>query len=400
MKKITILGSTGSIGRQTLAVIRKNLQTYQVIALVAGKNISLLTKQCQEFKPTYAAVLDKNLAEILRKNFKELKLKTEVFFGIKNFCKLAALNEIDQVMSAIVGFAGLLPTLSAIRAGKTILLANKESLITCGKLFINEAKIHNARLLPVDSEHNAIFQSLPFVLQSSLYNMNLKLHGINSIILTGSGGPFRTLPLKKLSSVTANQAFKHPNWLMGKKNSIDSATMMNKGFEYIGACFLFNANINQVEILIHPESIIHSMVRYCDGSILAQLSETNMEIPIAHAMAWPNRISTKLLPLDFTKISSLNFEKPDFKRYPCLKIALNAYLYGQSAIISLNAANEIAVESFIKNKIKFTDIAIIISNILNTINFKEPSTIEEIIEIDLIIRKKTIEIVNQLNKSY
>lgn len=322
MKQLTILGSTGSIGCSTLDVVRHNPEHFRVVALVAGKNVARMVEQCLEFSPRYAVMDDEASAKLLKTMLQQQGSRTEVLSGQQAACDMAALEDVDQVMAAIVGAAGLLPTLAAIRAGKTILLANKESLVTCGRLFMDAVKQSKAQLLPVDSEHNAIFQSLPQPIQHNLGYADLEQNGVVSILLTGSGGPFRETPLRDLATMTPDQACRHPNWSMGRKISVDSATMMNKGLEYIEARWLFNASASQMEVLIHPQSVIHSMVRYQDGSVLAQLGEPDMRTPIAHTMAWPNRVNSGVKPLDFCKLSALTFAAPDYDRYPCLKLSL------------------------------------------------------------------------------
>ena len=387
MKNITILGSTGSIGCSTLAVIRQNPDLFKAFALTGGQNVGKMTEQCLEFRPNYVAMADEEAAQQLRKNLVDLKLNIEVFHGQQAICDLAELTEVDMVMAAIVGAAGLKPTLAAIKKGKRILLANKESLVTCGHLFMQAVKQYGAQLLPVDSEHNAIFQSLPSEVQQNLGFANLADYGITKIVLTGSGGPFRDLPLNQLTTVTPEQAVAHPNWSMGKKISVDSATMMNKGLEYIEARWLFNASEEEMEIIIHPQSIIHSMVRYQDGSVIAELGMPDMCTPIAYAMSYPARISSSVPALDFTQISSLTFSQPDFNRYPCLKLAIDAFNQGQAATTALNAANEMAVAAFLQNKIGFMDIAKQVATVLETLDFPEPTTIEDVFAIDLWARQ-------------
>ena len=387
MKNITILGSTGSIGCSTLAVIRQNPDLFKAIALTGGQNVGKMTEQCLEFRPNYVAMADEEAAQQLKNNLVDLKLNIEVFHGQQAICDLAELTEVDMVMAAIVGAAGLKPTLAAIKKGKRILLANKESLVTCGHLFMQAVKQYGAQLLPVDSEHNAIFQSLPSEVQQNLGFANLADYGITKIVLTGSGGPFRDLPLNQLTTVTPEQAVAHPNWSMGKKISVDSATMMNKGLEYIEARWLFNASEEEMEIIIHPQSIIHSMVRYQDGSVIAELGIPDMCTPIAYAMSYPDRIASSVPALDFTQISSLTFSQPDFNRYPCLKLAIEAFNQGQAATTALNAANEMAVAAFLQNKIGFMDIAKQVATVLETLDFPEPTTIEDVFAIDLWARQ-------------
>lgn len=389
MKNITILGSTGSIGCSTLAVIRKNPTLFKTYALVGGKNVTKMTQQCQEFKPKYVAMTDDQAAQQLKANLLNLKLDIEILSGEQAICDLAQLPEVDQVMAAIVGAAGLKPTLAAIEKGKHILLANKEALVTCGHLFMLAVKHYGAKLLPVDSEHNAIFQSLPTAVQHDLGFANLADHGITKIVLTGSGGPFRDFSVSQLATVTPEQAVAHPNWSMGKKISVDSATMMNKGLEYIETRWLFNASPYEMEIIIHPQSIIHSMVRYQDGSVIAELGVPDMCTPIAYAMSYPKRINSIVPPLDFTKISALSFSEPDFNRYPCLKLAIDASNQGQAATTALNAANEMAVEAFLQNRIGFMDIAKHVAAVLDKLNLPEPTTIEDVFSIDKWAREQS-----------
>lgn len=397
MKRLTLLGSTGSIGTSTLEVVAANLDRYHVTALVAFQNVARMVEQCYQFQPRYAAMSDQAAAQALRERLKALNIHTEVFSGIQAACELAVLDEVDQVMAAIVGASGLQPIFAAIRAGKTVLLANKESLVICGRLFMEAVRHYKAQLLPVDSEHNAIFQSLPASIQHQLGYANLKENGIESILLTGSGGPFRETPLADLASMSPGQACAHPNWSMGRKISVDSATMMNKGLEYIEARWLFNATATQMEVLLHPQSVIHSMVRYCDGSVLAQLGSPDMRTPIAHSMAWPARIRAGVMPLDFTRMKALMFSEPDYERYPCLKLAIDACLAGQAATIALNAANEVAVASFLHHQIRFTDIAAINSEMLASLSFQEPDSIEDVMEIDMLSRIRVNELLPRFN---
>ncbi|QCI17062.1 1-deoxy-D-xylulose-5-phosphate reductoisomerase [Buchnera aphidicola (Aphis helianthi)] len=389
MKKITILGSTGSIGISTISIIKKHPNLFKIVALVANKNFSMMLKQCEFFSPDWVAMKNERSANILRIKLKEKKIKTQVLSGIKEICALASLEDNDVVVSAIVGMAGLMPTLSAIYAGKTILLANKESLITCGHIFMNAVSFHDAKIIPIDSEHNAIFQVLPKRLQKNLGKVNLKENGIKSIILTGSGGPLYNLKKENLPFVKPEQTFMHPNWSMGKKISVDSATMINKGLEYAEARWLFNASDSEINILIHPQSIIHSMVEYIDGSVLAQLSIPDMKVAISYAMSFPNRIASGSDFLNFKKLKYLNFFEPDFIQFPCLKLAIDAFSNGQSAMTVLNAANEISVSAFLHSKIQFNKIYEINSDILISSSFLEPTSVEEILEIDKKTRIKT-----------
>ncbi|BBV67505.1 1-deoxy-D-xylulose-5-phosphate reductoisomerase [Kluyvera ascorbata] len=387
MKQLTVLGSTGSIGCNTLDVVRHNRERFAVTALVAGKNVERMVEQCLEFTPRYAVMDDAKSADAVRTALREHGSRTEVLCGQQAACDVAALDEVNQVMAAIVGAAGLLPTLSAIRAGKSILLANKESLVTCGRLFLEAVKQHNAQLLPVDSEHNAIFQSLPQSFQSDLGYADLEQHGVSSILLTGSGGPFRETPISELGAMTPDQACRHPNWSMGRKISVDSATMMNKGLEYIEARWLFNASAKQMEVLIHPQSVIHSMVRYQDGSVLAQLGEPDMRTPIANTMAWPHRVVSGAKPLDFCKMGALSFSEPDYARYPCLKLAMEAFEQGQAATTALNAANEVSVAAFLDGQIRFTDIANVNMAVLDSLDPGEPQSVDAVLAIDAMARE-------------
>ncbi|POP41626.1 1-deoxy-D-xylulose-5-phosphate reductoisomerase [Superficieibacter electus] len=382
MKQLTVLGSTGSIGCSTLDVVRHNPDVFSVTALVAGKNVERMAHQCLEFSPRYAVMDDEQSAQSLKAILREHGSRTGVLSGQQAASDMASLNEVDQVMAAIVGAAGLVPTLAAIRAGKTVLLANKESLVTCGRLFMDAVKQSNAQLLPVDSEHNAIFQSLPETIQHNLGYADLEQNGVSSILLTGSGGPFRETAIAELASMTPDQACRHPNWSMGRKISVDSATMMNKGLEYIEARWLFNASALQMEVLIHPQSVIHSMVRYRDGSVLAQLGEPDMRTPIAHTMGWPARIASGVKPLDFCKLSQLTFAAPDYDRYPCLRLAMDAFEQGQALTTALNAANEIAVAAFLASQIRFTDIAALNLAVLEQVDTQEPQSIEDVLAVD------------------
>ena len=387
MKKLVILGSTGSIGTSTLSVVEHNPEHYQVFALVGGKNVELMAAQCAQFRPKFAALEHSQSAQQLAERLKAEQIPTEVLAGQHAICELSAHPEVDMVMAAIVGAAGLLPTLSAVKAGKQVLLANKESLVTCGQLFIDEARKSGAKLLPVDSEHNAIFQSLPPEAQAKVGFCPLAELGVSKIILTGSGGPFRTKALDEFSAITPAQAVAHPNWSMGKKISVDSATMMNKGLEYIEARWLFNASADEMEIIIHPQSIIHSMVRYIDGSVIAQMGNPDMRTPIAHTMAYPNRINAGVAPLDFFKLRELTFIEPDFARYPNLKLAIDAFAEGQYATTAMNAANEIAVEAFLNEQIRFTDIVSVNRTVVENIAPIQVREIADVLHIDKLARE-------------
>ncbi|WP_312269879.1 1-deoxy-D-xylulose-5-phosphate reductoisomerase [Pseudescherichia sp.] len=396
MKQLTLLGSTGSIGCSTLDVVRHNPDRFAVTALVAGKNVARMAEQCLEFTPRYAVMDDAACARELNEILTQHGSRTEVLSGQQAACDMAALDEVDQVMAAIVGAAGLLPTLAAIHAGKRVLLANKESLVTCGRLFMEAVKESGAQLLPVDSEHNAIFQSLPQPFQRNLGYADLEQNGVASILLTGSGGPFRETPLSELAAMTPDQACRHPNWSMGRKISVDSATMMNKGLEYIEARWLFNASARQMEVLIHPQSVIHSMVRYQDGSVLAQLGEPDMRTPIAHTMAWPDRVSSGVKALDFCSLGTLSFAAPDYDRYPCLKLAMEAFEQGQAATTALNAANEVTVAAFLASRIRFTDIAALNLSVLERMDLREPQSIEDVLAVDALARETALKQVSHL----
>ncbi|WP_426785426.1 1-deoxy-D-xylulose-5-phosphate reductoisomerase [Rahnella variigena] len=388
MKQMTILGSTGSVGTSTLSVVRSNPDDFTVKALVAGRNVDVMAQQCLEFQPAYASMADEASARALRAILAEQGCRTEVLSGQDAAIELAALDDVDQVMSAIVGAAGLLPTLAAVRAGKQVLLANKESLVTCGRIFMDAVRQSQSQLLPIDSEHNAIFQSLPEAVQKQLGFASLKEHGISRIILTGSGEPFRELPFNQFSDVTPDQACAHPNWSMGRKISVDSATMMNKGLEYIEARWLFNASAAEMEVIIHPQSVIHSMVRYCDGSVLAQLGSPDMRTPIAHAMAYPQRVKTEVEALDFCKMGAMTFGAPDYARYPCLQLAIEASNTGQAATTALNAANEISVAAFLNGELRFTDIASLNREVMEQLVSAEPDSVEEVLHIDALARAR------------
>ena len=381
-QNIVILGSTGSIGKSTLSVIENNLQKYHAFALIGGKNVEAMFEQCIKFRPHFAALDDVNAAKILREKLIAHHIPTEVLAGQRAICELAAHPDADQIMASIVGAAGLLPTLSAVKAGKRVLLANKESLVTCGQLFIDAVKNYGAKLLPVDSEHNAIFQSLPPEAQEKIGFCPLSELGVSKIILTGSGGPFRYTPLEQFTNITPEQAVAHPNWSMGKKISVDSATMMNKGLEYIEARWLFNASAEEMEVIIHPQSIIHSMVRYVDGSVIAQMGNPDMRTPIAETMAYPHRTFAGVEPLDFFKIKELTFIEPDFNRYPNLKLAIDAFAVGQYATTAMNAANEIAVQAFLDRQISFMDIAKINAKTIEKISPYTIQNIDDVLEID------------------
>ncbi|WP_444933828.1 1-deoxy-D-xylulose-5-phosphate reductoisomerase [Microbulbifer sp. JTAC008] len=379
-QQITVLGSTGSIGVSTLDVLARHPEKYSVFALTARERVADLAQQCRRFKPQYAVVVDEARAEELRVLLGD-EVDTEVLSGVEGLCRVASDTQVDTVMAAIVGAAGLRPTLAAVDAGKKVLLANKEALVMAGPIFQRALNKSGAQLLPIDSEHNAIFQCLPFPCE------DLEAAGVEKILLTGSGGPFRTRAANELGAVTPDEACAHPNWSMGRKISVDSATMMNKGLEFIEACYLFNARPEQIEIVVHPQSIIHSMVQYRDGSLLAQMGNPDMRTPIAHALAFPLRIDAGVPALDLIAQGRLDFEAPDFNRFPCLRLAREAVNEGKSAPTVLNAANEIAVEAFLEGRLAFTDIALVIEKVMNRAPVVELSGLEAVEAIDFNARE-------------
>ncbi len=356
---LTILGSTGSIGESTLDVVSRHPEKFRVFALAGHRQVDKLAAQCKQFRPEYAVVGDAGHAAELEKKFKQEGIDTQVLYGAQALIDVASADEVSGVMCAIVGAAGLPSALAAARKGKTIYLANKETLVVSGALFMETARQNGATVLPIDSEHNAIFQVLP-----RDYTGRLNEHGINSIILTASGGPFLNADLSTFDSITPEQAVKHPNWSMGRKISVDSASMMNKGLELIEAHWLFNCPPEKLEVVIHPQSVIHSMVRYRDGSVLAQLGNPDMRTPIAYCLGLPERIDSGVGELDFGALSALTFQEPDFDRFPCLKLAYQAMNAGGVAPCVLNAANEVAVAAFLDKRIKFTDIAKVVAHCL------------------------------------
>jgi len=376
MQAITVLGATGSIGVSTLDVIARHPDKYSVFALTAHRQIEKLAGQCLQFKPTYAVVADDGAAVALQALLSAQGSTTEVLFGREALCAVSSAEGVDTVMAAIVGAAGLEPTLAAVRAGKKILLANKEALVMAGGLFMQAVAASGSVLLPIDSEHNAIFQCLPSDFK------NTDKGGVKKLLLSASGGPFRGRTLEQMRAVTPDQACAHPNWSMGRKISVDSATLMNKGLELIEACWLFNVAASQVEVVVHPQSIIHSLVQYIDGSVLAQLGNPDMRTPIAHALAWPSRIESGVADLDLFSIAQLNFEKPDLTSFPCLAVASAAAREGRDAAAILNAANEIAVQAFLDERIGFTQIAEVVSHTLNSLALTEPDSLEAVQESD------------------
>jgi len=385
VQQLVILGATGSIGLSTLDVVARNQQQFKVFALTAGQNAKKMAELCIAHQPRYAVMASELAAKQLSALLK-YESKTQVMHGEKAMSELCAHGDVDTVMSAIVGAAGLLPTLSAVEAGKKVLLANKESLVMSGQLFIDKVKKHQATLLPIDSEHNAIFQCLPGALQNTQGEAKLEHHGVSKILLTGSGGPFLNRDINTLDSVSVNEAVAHPNWSMGQKISVDSATMMNKGLEFIEAKWLFNCDASDIDVVIHPQSIIHSMVQYQDGSILAQMGNPDMRTPIAHALAYPERIDAGVKQLNFSDICDFSFTKPDFSRYPNLKLAIAACDAGQGATTTVNAANEIAVNAFLQGQIGFTDIYKVNAQTLDAAQFTDAKTLDEILECDRLAR--------------
>lgn len=373
---ISVLGATGSIGRSTLDVLARNPEKYQVYALSAENRISELAALAQQYRPRIL-VVPEGKQDQLQALLLEAGLEIDILTGISGLKTMASAAEVDVVMAAIVGAAGLAPTMAAVTAGKKVLLANKEVLVMAGAFFMQAVIAHQATLLPIDSEHNAIFQSLP-----TNYQQGLESIGVRKILLTASGGPFRQTPLEQLQAVTPEQACAHPNWSMGRKISVDSATMMNKGLELIEACWLFDCSPQQIDVVIHPQSIIHSMVDYIDGSVLAQLGNPDMRTPIAHAMAWPERMDSGVSALDLIAAQRLDFEAPDEQRFPCLALARQSFEQGGTAMAVLNAANEVAVDAFLQGRIGFMEIAALNAQVLDQQKIIEPNTLQQVIEAD------------------
>jgi len=382
MKRITILGSTGSIGVNTLNVIGQHPGKFSVFALTAKNNVEQMAQQCIEWSPRYAVMVDDKNADTLRNILQVKAVDTEVLSGQDSLELVARHSDVDYVMAAIVGAAGLLPTLAAARTGKRVLLANKEALVMSGQLFIDAIRDSGAVLLPIDSEHNAIFQCLP-----AGFSGGLEQSGVRRILLTGSGGPFRSTPLDQLPYMTPDQACAHPNWVMGRKISVDSATMMNKGLEIIEACWLFQTDTEHVQVVLHPQSVIHSMVEYTDGSVLAHMGNPDMRTPIAHALAWPERMEAGVEQLDLFKLARLDFEKPDYGRFPCLGLARQAMHKGGTATVILNAANEVAVQKFLDGEIRFTDIARVVNETLDALPVRSADSLQTILDDDIAARE-------------
>jgi len=383
---ITVLGSTGSIGVNTLDVIARHRDRFDVFALTANTQVEKMLAQCEQFKPVYAVMQDPTAASVLEKELKKSGSATQVLSGLADLEAVAADTKVDTVMAAIVGAAGLLPTLAAVKAGKKVLLANKESLVMAGSLFMAAVRDANAVLLPIDSEHNAMFQCLP-----TGYNAGLPMASVRKLLLTGSGGPFRQWSLQQIQQATPAQACNHPNWSMGQKISVDSATLMNKGLELIEACWLFDVTPESIDVLIHPQSIIHSMVEYDDGSVLAQMGNPDMRTPIAHALAWPNRVESGVDSLSLLDVARLDFEPAKHDAFPCLGLSMSAAKQGMGMPTVLNAANEVAVAAFLRSEIGFTDIARIIEHTMQSINTWEPDSIESVLELDVAARKIALE---------
>ena len=389
-QSLTILGSTGSIGTSTLDVVARHPERFRIFALSGHSQTAKLAEQCLAFRPQYAVTANEAQAAELRTHLAAAGCQTEVLHGEQALCDIAAAPETDGVMAAIVGAAGLPPTLAAARAGKTIYLANKETLVVSGSLFMQTAAQSDARILPVDSEHNAIYQVLP------PEKGCLKQNGVQSIILTASGGPFLHTDLADFPAITPEQAVKHPNWQMGRKISVDSATMMNKGLELIEAHWLFNCPPDKLETVIHPQSVVHSMVRYADGSVLAQMGTPDMRTPIAYCLGLPERIASGVPPLDFAALSALTFETPDYRRFPCLELAYQAMQAGGGVPCVLNAANEIAVAAFLAGRIRFTDIARTVRHCLEQDFSGSHHSLEGLLDLDAAARRAAEAFVQQV----
>ena len=391
MKRLTILGATGTIGLNTLDVVARDPERFEVFALTANTNDERLAAQCIEWQPRVAVMADVRGAQRLRERLEGRCKDTEILDGLSGLEQVAGSPEVDFVMAGIVGAAGLLPSLAAARAGKRVLLANKEALVMSGQLFIDAVRDNGAELLPIDSEHNAIFQCMP-----PNQHGGLDAAGIRRILLTASGGPFRESSPAELANVTPEQACAHPNWVMGRKISVDSATMMNKGLEVIEACWLFDTTPERLHVVVHPQSIVHSMVEYDDGSVLAQLGNPDMRTPIAHALSWPERMGSGVDSLDLTAIGGLSFEDADMERFPCLRLGFEAAAAGGVASATLNAANEVAVASFLDGNIRFTDISRVLESVLDGQPGGEPGSLDEVLAIDAAARRRAFEQVARL----
>jgi len=376
-RAVSILGSTGTIGVNTLDVISRQLDRFTVFALTAHSNVDAMFEQCRQWNPVFAVMVEEEAGEELDRRCRTADLDTQVLVGVKALEAVVSDDAVDYVMAGIVGAAGLLPNLAAAKAGKRVMLANKESLVMSGQLFMDAVRDNKAELLPIDSEHNAVFQCMP-----QNFGHGLGAVGVSRVLLTGSGGPFRTVPLEQLEHVTPDQACAHPNWIMGRKISVDSATMMNKGLEVIEACWLFGTSPQQVEVVIHPQSVIHSMVEYVDGSVLAQMGNPDMRTPIAYSLAWPERCDSGVDRLDLFEVRKLDFEEPDYARFPCLQLAKDAMTTGGTAPAILNAANEVAVAAFLDEKTGFTTIPMLVEHALKNVSAREASDLQTILEAD------------------
>ncbi len=386
---VTILGATGSIGISTLDVMRRHGARYRAVALTANRQVERLFQLCIEHRPEYAVMGDADAAQRLRERLQSVAVEIEVLSGVEGLRRVATLEQCDFVMAAIVGAAGLEPTLAAAHAGKRILLANKEALVMSGRIFMDAVRDGGAELLPVDSEHNAIFQCMPEGFDG------LAGSGVSGILLTASGGPFRTTPLEQFAAITPEQACAHPNWEMGRKISVDSATMMNKGLEVIEACWLFEATPQQVQVVLHPQSVIHSMVQYSDGSMLAQLGNPDMRTPIAHALAWPQRIDSGVAPLDLLEIARLDFEAPDPERFPCLRLAYEAAARGGTCPAILNAANEVAVQAFLERRLGFDRIAPLVEETMGRVSSRPAESLAVVLEDDAAARAEAMQLIGR-----
>lgn len=390
---IAILGSTGSIGVSTLDVVRRHASRWRVFALAANSSVTALFHQCEEFTPRYAVLRDAAAAAELQQKIRDCGLPTEVLAGEQGLVSVAAHADVDAVMAAIVGSAGLESTLAAVHAGKKVLLANKESLVMAGQQFMQAVHSGSATLLPIDSEHNAIFQCMPGAYKAGEFPAE-----VQRILLTASGGPFLRTPLAALEHVSVGEAVAHPNWQMGQKISVDSATMMNKGLELIEACWLFDAKPEDIDIVLHPQSVIHSLVQYVDGSVLAQMGNPDMRTPIAHGLAWPERIDAGVEPLDLIAVAQLQFEAPDYERFPCLVLAREAAKAGGGSPVILNAANEIAVQAFLAEQISFTAITAVIAHALAATELYELASLEAVQQQDQAARRIAKEYAARLAK--
>jgi len=388
MRKLCVLGSTGSIGVSTLDVVRLHPSLFSIESLSANTRVDEMLAQCQEFSPNIVVMVDENAAQLLKEKLHQNGLEAiDVRSGEQGLIDIAQSDTVDTVMAAIVGASGLLPTMAAVKSGKRVLLANKEALVTSGALFIDAVEKYGAELLPIDSEHNAIFQCLPANIQATPGRCDLASNGVSKILLTGSGGPFRTFSVDQLEHVTPAQACAHPNWDMGRKISVDSATMMNKGLEFIEAKWLFNIDPDDIQVVLHPQSTIHSMVQYKDGSVIAQMGNPDMRTPIAHALSFPDRIDSGVAPLDFFNTKAFEFEDVDFQKYPNLKLAIEACKSGQGACTALNAANEVTVDAFLNEKIKFTDIAKINETSVKKFVSERVTSIDDVVALDASVRE-------------